>query len=127
MMVPSFNFDRKMFILKQDGKSGHTPLHHAIDYENCEVLQLLVTKGANVNKPNYSGITPVQSANSCRNDAISKILVSQEAATAAGPAKLKTTTTFTTTGTTSSDSNSEKVNGTLAFHTKAGSSEFNSG
>ncbi|XP_028404349.1 NF-kappa-B inhibitor epsilon-like isoform X2 [Dendronephthya gigantea] len=64
----------------KDGKSGHTPLHHAIDHECCEILQLLVAKGANINKPNYSGVSPVQNANCCRNEAISKIILSQETA-----------------------------------------------
>lgn len=62
----------------QDNKSGHTALHHAIDQECCEILQLLVAKGANINKPNYSGVTPVQNANCSRNDNISKIILSQD-------------------------------------------------
>lgn len=37
-----------------------------------------MSKGANINEPNFSGITPLQSANSCRNDTISKIILSQE-------------------------------------------------
>ncbi|CAB4008246.1 ankyrin repeat RF_0381, partial [Paramuricea clavata] len=61
-----------------DGKSGHTPLHHAIDQECGEILQLLVAEGANINRPNYSGVTPIQNANCCRNEAISKIILSQE-------------------------------------------------
>ncbi|CAB3997549.1 B-cell lymphoma 3 [Paramuricea clavata] len=62
----------------KDGKSGHTPLHHAIDQECGEILQLLVAEGANINRPNYSGVTPIQNANCCRNEAISKIILSQE-------------------------------------------------
>lgn len=84
-------------------------MHHAIDCENCEVLQLLVTKGANVNKVNYSGITPIQSANSCRSEAVSKILLSQEAAVSS-PAKFKTaTTTFAPTAPTVAEPNTSKV------------------
>ena len=98
----------------QDGKSGHTPLHHAIDQECCEVLQLLVAKGANINKQNYSGITPVQSANSCRNEAISKIILSQETVPSTAPVRpsaiqptgatrTKTTNPSTTSPLTSTD------------------------
>lgn len=50
-----------MFFYK-DGKSGRTPLHHAVETENLEVIQELLKCGANVSAGSFSGNTPLQVA-----------------------------------------------------------------
>ncbi|KAJ8411760.1 hypothetical protein AAFF_G00153980 [Aldrovandia affinis] len=42
----------------QEQCNGRTPLHLAVDLQNLELVQLLVTKGANVNSLTYGGYTP---------------------------------------------------------------------
>ena len=70
-----------------------------------------MTKGANINKPNYSGITPIQSANSSRHEGISKILATQEGMVTIGSGKPKIPT-LPSTATTSTDSSKKTKVGT---------------
>jgi len=49
-------------MLFQDGKSGRTPLHHAVELELLPVIQILINSGANVSAASYSGSTPIQTA-----------------------------------------------------------------
>ena len=59
--TPTQNVKQCCFFLK-DGKSGRTPLHHAVEAENLEVINELLECGANVSEGAFSGNTPLQVA-----------------------------------------------------------------
>jgi len=42
--------------------NGHTPLHIAVEYENLDMVQLLLNKNANINATNKDGDTPLHIA-----------------------------------------------------------------
>lgn len=46
----------------KDGKGGRTPLHHAVETENMEVIQELLKCGASASEGSFSGNTPLQIA-----------------------------------------------------------------
>ena len=46
----------------QDGKSGRTPLHHAVETENTNIIAELLKYGANPSEQSFSGNTPIQIA-----------------------------------------------------------------
>lgn len=46
----------------KDGKGGRTPLHHAVEMENMEVIQELLKCGASASEGSFSGNTPLQIA-----------------------------------------------------------------
>jgi len=46
----------------KDGKSGRTPLHHAVESENIDVIRELLNCGADPSEPAFSGNTPLQIA-----------------------------------------------------------------
>jgi hypothetical protein len=60
-------------ILLQDAKSGRTPLFHAVEANNRDLVQLLLAYDANPNEANFSGHTPLSAASeisfSCKNTA----------------------------------------------------------
>ena len=48
--------------LLKDAKSGRTPLFHAVEANNCELVQLLLACDANPNEANFCGHTPLTAA-----------------------------------------------------------------
>lgn len=59
----------------QDGKSGRTPLHYAVEFELLPVIQLLMNSGANVNAASFSGNTPIQTASGRGLHHVTKLLL----------------------------------------------------
>jgi len=55
----------------KDAKSGRTPLFHAVEANNCDLVQLLLACDANPNEANFCGHTPLIAAGeisfACRN------------------------------------------------------------
>lgn len=55
----------------KDAKSGRTPLFHAVEANNSDLVQLLLACDANPNEANFSGHTPLTAASeisfTCRN------------------------------------------------------------
>jgi hypothetical protein len=49
-------------ILLKDAKSGRTPLFHAVEANNCNLVQLLLACDASPYEPNFSGHTPLAAA-----------------------------------------------------------------
>lgn len=58
----------------QDGKSGRTPLHHAVETENMDSIAELLKYGANPSEPSFSGNTPIQIASGRGMQAIRQLL-----------------------------------------------------
>jgi len=56
---------------------GNTPLHNTIKHGNNSLSELLVSKGANINAKNYSGVTPLDIARAGGNRAMSVLLRSR--------------------------------------------------
>ena len=46
----------------QDGKSGRSPLHHAVEAENVAVIEQLLKCGADASAAAFSGNTALQTA-----------------------------------------------------------------
>ncbi len=46
----------------QDGKSGRTPLHHAVETNQRALVEVLLGRGASVNQQSYSGCTALHVA-----------------------------------------------------------------
>jgi hypothetical protein len=57
--------------LLKDAKSGRTPLFHAVEADNCGLVQFLLACDANPYEANFSGHTPLSAASeisfTCRN------------------------------------------------------------
>jgi hypothetical protein len=57
--------------LLKDAKSGRTALFHAVEADNCDLVQFLLVCDANPNEANFSGHTPLSAASeisfTCRN------------------------------------------------------------
>lgn len=58
-------------ILLKDAKSGRTPLFHAVEANNCDLVQLLLACDASPYEANFCGHTPLSAASevsfACRN------------------------------------------------------------
>lgn len=63
----------------QDGTSGRSPLFHAVENGFEEVVEILLAFGANVNLPNFGGVTPLVVATDRGNQTITSMLISRGA------------------------------------------------
>lgn len=65
----------KSDMYRTDDECGYTPLMYAVRYGNTELVKLLIEKGADVNKHDYCGFTPVAIvADNLRDDEGAEIL-----------------------------------------------------
>lgn len=58
----------------QEGTSGKTPLHLAVECHNCRAVQFLLRNGAYVDAQMYNGCTPLHLAVGRKDAAIAAIL-----------------------------------------------------
>ncbi|KAL5988526.1 hypothetical protein ACLOJK_036291 [Asimina triloba] len=58
---------------------GRTPLHWAVDRGHMNVVELLISRDANVNMQDNDGQTPLHYAVVCEREAIAELLLKQNA------------------------------------------------
>ena len=59
----------------QDSNSGRTALHHAVEAGKYQVVEYLISRGADVNKVTFAGNTPLHTASGREMDDMAKLLL----------------------------------------------------